>query len=149
MKNKQNIILYIIIALVIICTIFLVIVIGQNNDVSIQDVITGGDSGVTMEIKEETLTKSGATILLQVKDGEEYSYGRWFRIDKKENGEWRGLEPIDENYVFDAIGFILNPYSESEDKVDWSDLYGELEKGEYRLVKNISGKYIGAEFTID
>ena len=149
MRSKQNIILSIIIVLAIICTVCLVIGIGQNNDVNIQNVITSGDSGVTMEIKEETLTKTGATIVLQVNDGTEYSYGRWFRIDKKENGKWRGLEPIDENYVFDAIGLILKPYGETEEKIDWSQLYGELEKGEYRLVKNISGKYIGTEFVID
>ena len=84
-----------------------------------------------------------------ITDEEEKNYGEWFRIDKKENGEWRGLETADENYVFDAIGYILKPSKQSEEKIDWRELYGELERGEYRLVKNISGKYIGVEFTIE
>ena len=39
-----------------------------------------------------------------------------------------------------------------EEKIDWSELYGELENGEYRLVKElyINGyNYFSVEFTIE
>ena len=149
MRKKQSILLWFIIAVVVIATICFIITIGKNNDTRIQEVSVDETGGVTMAIKEGTLTKSGVTILIQLTDEEEKNYGEWFRIDKKENGEWRGLETADENYVFDAIGYILKPSKQSEEKIDWRELYGELERGEYRLVKNISGKYIGVEFTIE
>ena len=80
--------------------------------------------------------------------------GEWFRIDRlSDNGEWKEVRVISDNYGFISIGWILNPMGEFEDKIDWSKLYGKLRKGNYRIVKEVyyNGNKIGlyAEFTIE
>lgn len=106
---------------------------------------------VSMTIKEGTLTKKGATLIIIDNNDIPYEYGKSFIINVKENEEWKILEQ--EN---DAI-FTLEGYYARDGKLqmqtDWSEIYGELKKGEYRIGKElyIDGeyKYIWAEFTIE
>ena len=51
---------------------------------------------VSLQIKEGTLTKEGATIVITDKNDYPYSYGEYYTIKKLENGEWRDLKS--ENY---------------------------------------------------
>ena len=106
---------------------------------------------VSMTIKEGTLTS--ATIVIKNTSNKELTSGEWFRIDKlEENGEWKKVKSINNNYAFNAIAWVINPRGEFEDKVDWSKLYGELKKGHYRIVKEVYGegnkKLLYAEFDI-
>ncbi len=109
-------------------------------------------SKVSMSIKENTLTKTGATIIISDISEPKNTYGEWFRIDKKTNGFWDELKSIDENYGFNDIGLIVGEDDKLEINADWSKKYGELEKGEYRLVKELyDGEhiYLAVEFTIE
>ena len=106
---------------------------------------------VSMIIKDGTLTS--ATIVIKNTSNKELTSGEWFRIDRLEDsGEWKKVKSISDNYAFNAIGWIIKPRGEFEDKVDWSKLYGELRKGHYRIVKEVYGngnkKVIYAEFNI-
>lgn len=106
---------------------------------------------VSMSIKEGTLTS--ATIVIKNTSNRELTSGEWFRIDKLEdNGEWKEVKVISDNYGFIAIGWVINKKGEFEDKVDWSKLYGKLKKGNYRIVKEVydNGNKIElyAEFSI-
>lgn len=60
------------------------------------------------------------------------------------------LEPITDDYAFTDIAWLIGEDNTLEDKVDWSDLYGELEDGRYRLVKRIydggAYKYFSTDF---
>jgi len=95
--------------------------------------------GVTMTIKEGTLTRTGATIIITDLSGKDNVYGNWYRIDKKENGIWQELDIIFEgNYGCNLIGYSPNENNQLEMDVNWEDLYGKLESGEYRLVKETS-----------
>lgn len=122
-----------------------------RNDVNIEengDVENASDS--SMVIKDGTLTPSGATVVLT----NSYGYDRWFRIDKEENGEWKEAETINDNYSFTAEGYLTNGNSEVEIPIDWTDLYGTLENGKYRIVKRAFNnlnreEYVSVEFTID
>lgn len=122
-----------------------------RNDVNIEengDVENASDS--SMVIKDGTLTPSGATVVLT----NSYGYDRWFRIDKEENGEWKEAETINDNYSFTAEGYLTNGNSEVEIPIDWTDLYGTLENGKYRIVKRAFNnlnreEYVSLEFTID
>ncbi len=115
--------------------------------------------GATMTIKDGTLTKTGATvIIIDTNKEEEHTYGDSFRIDKKESDKWENLKPIIENYGFNAIGYKVDDNNELEMEINWKWLYGELESGEYRLVKdaaiNKNNSYLGSgvvytEFTIE
>lgn len=122
-----------------------------ENDVNIEE---NGDvenaSDISMVIKDGTLTPSGATVVLT----NSYAYDRWFRIDKEENGEWKEAETINDNYSFTAEGYLTNGNSEVEIPIDWTDLYGTLENGKYRIVKRAFNnlnreEYVSVEFTID
>ena len=122
-----------------------------KNDVNIEE---NGDvenaSDISMVIKDGTLTPSGATVVLT----NSYAYDRWFRIDKEENGEWKEAETINDNYSFTAEAYLTNGNSEVEIPIDWTDLYGTLENGKYRIVKRAFNnlnreEYVSVEFTID
>ena len=107
-------------------------------------------SDSSMVIKDGTLTPSGATVVLT----NSYGYDRWFRIDKEENGEWKETETINDNYSFTAEAYLTNGNSEVEIPIDWTDLYGTLENGKYRIVKRAFNnlnreEYVSVEFTID
>ena len=109
-------------------------------------------SQISLSIKDSTLTKTGSTIIISDISEQENTYGEWFRIDKKTNGFWEELRPIDDNYVFKDIAFKIGENHQLEMNIDWSKLYGELEPGEYRLVKdfyNNSHIYLAVEFTIE
>ena len=63
---------------------------------------------VSIAIKEGTLTKEGATIVVTDKNDYPYSYGEEFNIQKQEDGT-------------------------TEIGLNWKDMYGELELGHYKL----------------
>lgn len=102
-----------------------------------------------IRIKEGTLTNTSATIIIENKTESPIGYGEEYRIDKQINGEWRELKVKDEDYIIDAIGYLIDGGKETEEKVDWADLYGELKKGKYRLVKEIGSEYASVEFEIE
>ena len=108
-------------------------------------------NNVSLSIKEGTLTKTGATVIITDNNKDTYIYGESFRIDKKENGEWKKLEIIDDTFGFTDIAWSVGNNGKLERKHDWSKLYGELAEGEYRLVKDVYDngyKEIWVEFNI-
>lgn len=107
---------------------------------------------VSLSLKKDTLTKTGATIIISDISEQENTYGEWFRIDKKTNGFWEELKPIDDNYAFKDIAYKIGENNKLEMNIDWSKLYGELESGEYRLIKDLYNDghiYLSVEFTIE
>ena len=109
-------------------------------------------SKISLSIKDGTLSKTGATIIISDISEQENTYGEWFRIDKKTNGFWEELKPIDDNYVFKDIAYRIGENHQLEMNTDWSKLYGELEPGEYRIVKELYDNgdiYLAVEFTIE
>ena len=68
------------------------------------------------------------------------------------NDKWKEVEQITDYYAFNDIAYLIGEDGMLEEKIDWSELYGELENGEYRLVKElyINGyNYFSVEFTIE
>ena len=106
--------------------------------------------GISMTIKEGTLTKSGATIIITDLSGKDNTYGSFYRIDKLENNEWKELKVIVKgNYGWTSIGYLVGEDNKLELDINWEWLYGKLEKGQYRLVKEVNNKYFGTEFQIN
>ena len=108
-------------------------------------------SKIFMFIPSRTVTNTGATVSITDKNDVPYTYGEWYRIDKKENGRWRELEPIQE-IDFADIGWEVAEDGKIEKEFNWSNLYGELESGNYRLIKRVYDNgyyYLDAEFSID
>ena len=109
------------------------------------------DSDVTLKVKEDTLTKTGATFILENNKNNAINYTIAYEIEAKRDNKWYKLgiinEFIEEIYEVDAK-------STDQIIIDWKNSYLKLPKGEYRVIKEITVPatyelfYIAAEFTI-
>ena len=123
----------------------------NNNDV--QDLKERSIKNVKMEIKEGTLNKNGASIIIKDTNLYHFLYDYWFKIEKKVNNNWQEPKIINNKYSFPALGVIINNTEKFETNVKWTDLYGALDKGTYRLIKNVYDNegnkiYFSVEFDI-
>lgn len=102
---------------------------------------------ITMEIKEGTLTKTGATIVITDLSGKNNTFNKEFRIDQKRGGKWYTLKDKSKNEVDVMPGQQENKKLEQE--LNWEKNYGTLSDGYYRIVKKINNKDIVVEFEIE
>ncbi len=94
-------------------------------------------NGVSLAVKLNTITNEGATFILKNHTDDEYWYGPEYHIEKKENGKWKEIDTLTgDPLTWNAIAYTLKANEEKELYIDWSIGYGELESGEYRLIKN-------------
>lgn len=109
------------------------------------------DSNVTLKVKEDTLTKTGATFIIENNKNNAINYTIAYEIEAKRDNKWYKLgiinEFIEEIYEVDAK-------STDQIIIDWKNSYLKLPKGEYRVIKEITVPatyelfYIAGEFTI-
>lgn len=110
--------------------------------------------GVSMAIKEGTLTKSGATVVITDISFRQNVYGNCYYLEKEENGIWVELVPK-KDLVFNSMGYFVGEDHILELEVNWEYVYGKLDSGKYRIVKGTSEPaegtehYITAEFVIE
>lgn len=114
--------------------------------------------GVTMSIKNDTVSPKGLTLVFKNNSDKTCLYGETFWLEEKINEIWRQVPAtINGNYAFKSIGYEASSGQNREHEVNWHWLYGSLHKGEYRIVKNVddfrkAGDYdtyfLAAEFTI-
>ena len=122
--------------------------IGDKSDIEISN------SDVVMSLKEDTLTDTGATIILTNNSDKNYTYGNPYEIEIKKDGEWHKINVLID---FTLPAFPLKPGEAKEIKIGWKDGYGKLPTGNYRIIKRVSteedGKSktfnIALEFNID
>ncbi len=115
--------------------------------------------GVTMNVKEGTVSSTGLTVIFENNSDKQCIYSEYFFLEKKIEGRWYQVPvTLDDNYGFNDIGYDLDSSDVREWTVDWDWLYGSLDNGEYRIVKDIldfrkAGDYdkydLTAEFTVD
>lgn len=115
--------------------------------------------GVTMTVKEETVSPSKLVVLFTNNSTRKCIFGEFFSLEKKLNEKWYQVPvAISGNYGFNSIGYNLPPGENMEFTVDWKWLYGSLDTGEYRIVKDIldfrgTGDYdiyyLAGEFSIN
>lgn len=105
---------------------------------------------VTIEVKEDSITRTGATFVVTDKNKEFCTYGDEYHIEVKKNGKWEIQMPIVDSILVEA--YVAQPTkSVYEIKKDWSKIYGELENGEYRFALKMQAnkeEYAYTEFTI-
>ncbi|WP_069999945.1 immunoglobulin-like domain-containing protein [Cellulosilyticum sp. I15G10I2] len=114
---------------------------------------------VTMTVKEEMASSTGLIVVFENKSDNQCIYGEHFLLEKKINERWYQVPVvIDGNYGFNDIGYDLASGDTREWTVDWNWLYGSLNTGEYRIVKDILNfrdtgdydmYYLAAAFIID
>lgn len=113
------------------------------------------EKGVSLSIKENTLTNSSATLILKNESNVNVIYGNPYEIEIKKDGKWY---KIDAELNFNSPAFSLNSQETKEIKLDWENGYGKLTSGDYRIIKDISIEkedgtfdnfYVAVEFTIE
>lgn len=93
--------------------------------------------GVSMTEQEGSASSTGIELLLENTTENYYDYGEPFELEKQMDGEWYAVPiPDEENYGFTDIGYELRAGETAEESVDWEWLYGSLDSGEYRIVKD-------------
>ncbi|WP_160289533.1 immunoglobulin-like domain-containing protein [Jeotgalibacillus alimentarius] len=112
-----------------------------------------------MSVVEESISKTGVTVVIENDSEKEMEYGESYALEKKINGRWYKVPIILKgNHGFEAIAYTVPPSSAVEWKTSWNGLYGTLKNGEYRIVKDVmdfreAGDYdkynLAAEFEIN
>lgn len=106
---------------------------------------------VKLEIKEGTLTNTGATVIITDKNENPYGWGVPYFIEINEGGLWTKAQDL-YRISWVEIAYELDENGQYEQEINWEGFYGKLKPGNYRLVKNVyDNGYINfyVEFTIE
>lgn len=91
---------------------------------------------IELSLKGNTLTPTSMTLVINNNSNAyDFVYGADYGIEIYTNDEWSEVTPLKEHVVF-TIAYTIHPNSSKEFEIDWQWLYGELPKGNYRIVKN-------------
>lgn len=114
--------------------------------------------GVTMTVKKGTTFSTGLIVVFKNNSNSQCTYGDYFWLEKKINGSWYQVPVTIDSYGFNDIGYSLAPSGEGEWVANWNWLYGSLDTGKYRIIKDIldfrgtgdyDSYYLATEFTLD
>ena len=124
----------------------------NNFSVGDKSTIEVVDKYVVFDLDEETLTNGSASVLLRNDSEYNISYGTPYELEIKENGEWH---KINVELFFNMPLMSLKPGESENLEFNWVESYGELAKGEYRIIKRVTVEsdipesfYVSSEFTI-
>ena len=81
------------------------------------------------------VSKTAATVEFMRYDPQlegEYMTGEYFSVEKKNGNQWEALDAKDD-VAFKDIGIVIPKDERVSHEYDWTDLYGELEPGDYRI----------------
>ena len=116
------------------------------------------DWGIKLSVKD--ISSKGLTVVFEQSGGStssEFLYGEDYKLYVKTENGWTEVPYILEEFGWNTIGYIIEMDSTVEQEIDWTWIYGELEKGTYMLEKEViaSGdeeyekSYYYVEFKID
>ena len=94
------------------------------------------DINVTIDLKKDTLTDRGLTMVVKNLSDKNLEYGNPYTIEKYEDSYWKTVEPKKE-LSFTLPAYSLNKNDSVELIINWESGYGKL-KGKYRIVKNFA-----------
>ncbi len=104
---------------------------------------------VSIEFEKNVYAPEGDTFILHTynRSDDEISYGIAFTVETEEEGEWFIVEP-EEEMSFILIAHILEPGEEAQEEVNM-EYYEPFDAGTYRLVREIEGEVLTAEFEVN
>ena len=94
--------------------------------------------GVTMEAAEASDVSVTIRITNETDKDIQFGDAYYLEMQDAESGEWHKLDSIIDNGMFHAVAYILRKGSPYEQTVNFEWLYGKLEPGKYRIVKEIT-----------
>ena len=98
---------------------------------------------VNMTVTE--ISNGVVTAVIDNQSGQEFMYGKDYSLRKKIDGKWYNLPFVETNIGFDDVGICL-PDLEQHTVTCYLKVFGELEEGEYMLVKD---EGLEGEFSLD
>lgn len=117
----------------------------QSGYEDVRLILVSNDQGLTwnlnkdevlLSLKANTLSSSSATFKLTNNTNKEYWYGPDYIIEQKQDGYFKEIV-LDYPLTWNDIAYTLKANDEVELHINWEDDYGQLPKGQYRLVKKI------------
>lgn len=100
---------------------------------------------VTMLV--ENITPTGATMIITDLSGKDHLYNECYSIEKYNNDIWQNIAK--ESNTCNMVGVKSSNSNQIIWNLDWTDRYGPLDSGKYRIVKVESFGNIYGEFIID
>lgn len=92
---------------------------------------------VTIEVIENTITPTGATIVITDNNKNSYMWTETYALQIEQDDAWRDVTPISEP-VFQDILYTRNDENQIEQNIDWSTSYGPLPAGTYKIIKHVN-----------
>lgn len=91
---------------------------------------------VSLEITEYRLEENRITLTITDNNEVPYSLNDRYKIEKLNNEEWEEVERINpEEVLLIAKKYNLDENNQYNFKINWTNSYGKLEDGTYRIVK--------------
>jgi hypothetical protein len=151
--NKRVLTVLLMVCITIIACVVCITVLNVNK------VVENPLDGVVLEIKENTLTNTGLTLIIKNVAPNKYAWGSSYWVEKQINNNWEPVPDLGGNYGWTMEMRILQRSSITEEEIHWEWWLGELSSGDYRIVKTFAYLYpdqtngdyypISAEFTIN
>lgn len=144
---------------ILICGTIILSVTGCENNKNKFDVGNESDVEITQKevslfIKQNTLTKTGATLIIKNNSDIDIQYGEPYEMEIKKDGKWH---KINVELDFNLPVYILKSKTAGEIELDWENEYGKLAAGDYRIIKSYDVEkedgsfesfYVSSEFII-
>jgi hypothetical protein len=101
-----------------------------------------GYENVIMTVDKSKVTSTGIALILENKSNTyAYSYGEYYVLERDVGGVWYQIPvTINDVWGFSFIAYYVLPDETQKWSVDWEWLYGKLESGHYRIIKDITIK---------
>lgn len=100
---------------------------------------------IYLEVEKDTVTPTSLTYRICNRTGEELYYGVDYEIEMYQDGGWQSFD-VDAAWIEIAVALPAN--NNNEEAIDWANIYGELPKGKYRLIKTVNNLILGDTFEI-
>lgn len=114
--------------MLVLLTTMLLCVVGCNNT----------PNEIELSLKEDTLTPTSVTLIIANNSNNyDFVYGSDYGIETYTNEQWQELPTLNDHIVY-TIAYTIHPNSSKDFEIDWHYIYGELPKGNYRIVKNFN-----------
>ena len=103
--------------------------------------IDGVSLGLNIEVKD--ISNKGLKIIFNHDSSKELTNvfnlntGSFYSLEMLKDNDYVPINTIIENFAWDSIAYIIKKDSQIEMEINWEWLYGSLEKGYYRIGKEV------------
>lgn len=89
---------------------------------------------ITAELKPDSLTNLGCTLIIQNESNEDVYIGLDYFIQVLSGEDWFDIT-VPDNFSWAAVQWTVQAHDTYTQDINWEELYGKLPDGEYRLIK--------------